>query len=99
MVDRSPRIVVAADKFKGSLSAAAVGQALARGIRAVCPTADVDVLAVADGGEGTAEVVAAAGFTAVPVSVCGPTRSSVDTAYLRAGDTGFVEVAAASGLA
>ncbi|WP_301149795.1 glycerate kinase [Mycobacterium simiae] len=90
---------MAADKFKGSLSAAAVGEALARGIRAVCPTADVDVLAVADGGEGTADVAAAAGFTVVVVTVCGPTLSSVDAAYLRSGDTGLIEVAAASGLA
>lgn len=51
------RFLVAPDKFKGSLSASAVAGNIARGIRDVCPSAEIDVAALADGGEGTAEVI------------------------------------------
>ena len=51
------RIVIAPDKFKGSLGARAVGEAIARGIRAAQPEAQVEVVALADGGEGTAEAI------------------------------------------
>ena len=51
------RIVIAPDKFKGSLGAQAVGEAIARGIRAARPEAQVEVVALADGGEGTAAAI------------------------------------------
>ncbi len=47
------RIVIAPDSFKGSLSATAVAEALADGIAAVWPDADIVQQPVADGGEGT----------------------------------------------
>lgn len=55
------RIVCAPDSFKGSLSATEVTKALARGLRA---TGDVDVVShpLADGGEGTLEILAQHGF-------------------------------------
>ncbi len=51
------RIAVAPDKFKGSLGAAAVGFHLAAGLRAAWPDAEIQIVPVADGGEGTAEVL------------------------------------------
>ncbi len=54
------RILIAPDKFKGSLSAPAAAEAIARGIRAVCPDAALDLAPIADGGEGFAESLAVA---------------------------------------
>lgn len=53
----SPRIVIAPDSFKGSLSASQVAQAIARGVLAVCPDARIDLCPMADGGEGTVEAM------------------------------------------
>ncbi len=50
------RILLAPDKFKGSLSAAEVAQALENGFRRIWPLANFDFAPIADGGEGTAEV-------------------------------------------
>lgn len=54
------RILIAPDKFKGSLSASAVAENIARGLAHVLPQAKIDILPLADGGEGTAEVICAA---------------------------------------
>ncbi|HEY1771370.1 MAG TPA: glycerate kinase [Chthoniobacterales bacterium] len=51
------RILIAPDKFKGSLGAREVGAAIAAGIREELPAAEVEVCPLADGGEGTAEVI------------------------------------------
>jgi glycerate kinase len=48
------RILVAPDKFKGSLSAVAAAGAISRGLRAVLPDAQIQMAAIADGGEGFA---------------------------------------------
>ncbi|GAA1923503.1 glycerate kinase [Nocardioides lentus] len=93
------RILVACDKFKGSLTAAEVGAALERGLTAARPDVVVERLPVADGGDGTLLAALEAGFTRVPVTVTGPTGEPVDTAYARRGDLAVVEMADASGLA
>ncbi|MDQ6764573.1 MAG: glycerate kinase, partial [Verrucomicrobiota bacterium] len=54
------RILVAPDKFKGSLGAAAVGANIAAGLRMAIPSAEITLLPMADGGEGTAEVISRA---------------------------------------
>jgi glycerate kinase len=54
------RILIAPDKFKGALSAREVGEAIATGLRAVLPDANIDIVPMADGGEGTAEVISQA---------------------------------------
>ena len=51
------RILVAPDKFKGALSAREVAENIAAGLRDVLPEAEIDILPMADGGEGTAEVI------------------------------------------
>jgi len=56
----APRILIAPDKFKGSLTAPGAAEAIARGIAAVCPDATLLLMPIADGGEGTAEAICAA---------------------------------------
>jgi glycerate kinase len=51
------RILVAPDKFKDSLTAAEVAKSIAAGLRAVLPDAVIETMPVADGGEGTADVI------------------------------------------
>jgi glycerate kinase len=54
------RILIAPDKFKGTLSAREVAEAIAAGLRDVLPEAKSDIMPMADGGEGTAEVISEA---------------------------------------
>jgi len=93
-----PRLVVASDKFKGSLTAAQVAAAVEAGVRRVSPDVDIAVVPVADGGDGTVAAALAAGFTAEPVAASGPTGNPVSTAYARQGDVAVVEMADVSGL-
>jgi glycerate 2-kinase len=51
------KILIAPDKFKGALSAREVAEAIATGLREVLPDAKIDIVPMADGGEGTAEVI------------------------------------------
>ena len=51
------RILIAPDKFKGTLNAREVGDNIAKGLRDVLPDAKIDIVPMADGGEGTAEVI------------------------------------------
>ena len=54
------RVLIAPDKFKGTLSAQEVGEAIAAGLREVLPGAKIYIVPMADGGEGTAEVISQA---------------------------------------
>jgi len=51
------RILIAPDKFKGSLKAREVAECIATGVRDVLPDAKIEIVPVADGGEGTADVI------------------------------------------
>ena len=91
-------VLVASDKFKGSLTAAAVGEAVSAGIRGVYPNTEVVVVPVADGGDGTLAAAIAAGYHEVPVTASGPTGEQVATRFARRGDRAVVELADVSGL-
>jgi len=93
------KIVVAPDKFKGSLPATQVAAAIAAGLRAGLPGAEVITIPVADGGEGTVEAAVAAGFERVPVTAAGPTGDPVRASYARRGEVAVVELACVCGLA
>ena len=54
------RILIAPDKFKGALSGREVADSIAAGLREVLPSARIDIAPMADGGEGTAEVISQA---------------------------------------
>lgn len=92
------RVLVAPDKFKGTLAAHDVAGAVADGLRRVHPDLDVECLPVADGGDGTLDAAVSAGFERVPVTVAGPTGEPVGTSYARRGSTAVVEMADACGL-
>lgn len=92
------RIVIAPDKFKGSLPAAEVAQAVRRGLLSYRSDLDILCLPVADGGDGTLAAAKAAGFERVQQTATGPTGEPVATAYGRRGDTAVVEMADVSGM-
>jgi len=94
----SARVLLAPDKFKGTLAAHEVAHALADGVRRVRPDAVVSCLPVADGGDGTLDAAVASGFERVEVEATGPTGRPVATAYARRGATAIVELADACGL-
>jgi glycerate 2-kinase len=54
------KILVAPDKFKGALNAREVAENIAQGVLDIVPGAEVDIIPMADGGEGTAEAICAA---------------------------------------
>ncbi|WP_434099843.1 glycerate kinase [Streptomyces viridosporus] len=92
------RVLVAADKFKGSLTAVEVAERVTAGLRRVVPDLAVEALPVADGGDGTVAAAVAAGFARREVRVAGPLGDEVTAAYALRGDTAVVEMAEASGL-
>lgn len=97
MPDR-PVVVVACDKFKGSLTAREVDAAVAAGILAASPETAVRIVPIADGGDGTVAALAGAGFDLVPVEVAGPTFEPVAAHYAVRGDLAVVELADTCGL-
>jgi glycerate kinase len=92
------KIVIAPDKFKGSLTATEVAAAIAAGLRSELPAAELVAIPVADGGDGTVDAAVAAGFERVPVTVDGPTGEPVRASYARRGEVAVVELATACGL-
>lgn len=54
------KIVLAPDSFKGSMTASEAAEAMARGIRAVHPSAELVLVPLADGGEGMVAALTAA---------------------------------------
>ncbi|MFF7775410.1 glycerate kinase [Streptomyces tanashiensis] len=91
-------VLVAADKFKGSLTAVQVAERVTAGLRRVVPEVTVETLPVADGGDGTVAAAVAAGFERREVRVTGPLGEPVTAAYALRGTTAVVEMAEASGL-
>jgi len=94
----SGHVVVAPDKFKGSLGAAGVAAAVAGGLRAAVPGLDAREHPVADGGDGTIEAATSAGFTRTEVRCTGPTGDTVVAALAVRDGIAVVELAEASGL-
>src|SRR5262245_38869272 len=99
------RVICAPDKFKGSLTATAAAEAMARGVRRAAPEATVDLCPIADGGEGTvAALVAATGGETRTSFVAGPIHQRVEAAWGLLGEdaagarSAVIEMAAASGL-
>ncbi|MFE4544559.1 glycerate kinase [Arthrobacter sp. NPDC056727] len=104
------RIVIAPDKFKGSLSAPDVARHLETGLRNGSATAgpgsheaqaslEVLRIPVADGGEGTLDAAVGSGFTRRRAVVSGPTGQPLTAEFAVRGREAVIEMAAASGLA
>lgn len=94
-------ILIAPDSFKDCLSARDVALALSRGIKALMPDANITILPMADGGEGTVEsVIDATAGQKIGVRVMDPLMREVSSFYGITGDgeTAVIEMAAASGI-
>jgi glycerate kinase len=97
-------ILIAPDKFKGSLTAAQAASAIAEGALRVYPDAVATQFPVADGGEGTLEAAVAAGYEERLNAVVGPILAPTGAAWAIhkdsfGGATAVIETAQASGLA
>ncbi|MFV1991207.1 MAG: glycerate kinase, partial [Acidimicrobiales bacterium] len=83
------------DKFRGTLSAAAAVEAAALGVRDAAPEAECSVIPLADGGEGTLDVLGGANRTS---QVTGPLGAPVSASWRLDGVVAVIEMAQASGL-
>jgi glycerate 2-kinase len=97
------RVLVAPDKFRGTLTARQAAEAIEAGWRRARPADLLDLVPMADGGEGTMDaVVSGAGAEVETVRVTGPLGDAVDAAFGLVpgedGPLGVVEMARASGL-
>ncbi|WP_405775276.1 glycerate kinase [Streptomyces sp. NBC_00859] len=97
-VTEAARVLVAADKFKGSLTAVQVAERVTAGLRRIAPDVEVETLPVADGGDGTVAAAVAAGFDRHEVRVTGPLGEQLDAAFALRDGVAVVEMAEASGL-
>jgi len=98
---KQPKVVIAPDSFKGSLTARQVCEAAEEGLRRVWPEAEVVSVPMADGGEGTVQsLVDATSGRIVSIDVTGPLGEPVAAflGVLGDGVTAVIEMAAASGL-
>lgn len=98
------RVLVSPDKFRGTLTAVDAARAIGEGWRRAFPGAVIDEVPLADGGEGTLDVlVAALGGRHERVAVTGPLGEPVEAEFglvpVAGGPAGIVEMARASGLA
>lgn len=94
-------ILVAPDKFRGSLEAAEVCDAIENGVRKAYPDAKITAIPLADGGEGTSKILTRqANGTDVTITVMDPLNRQVKATYGISEDhqVAFIEMAAASGL-
>lgn len=92
-------VLVASDKFKGSLTAWEACSAIKEGVLLHDPSAKVVTLPLADGGEGTLEILEPEiGFQRVELTVSGPLFEEVDAWYGLKGKVAYIEMAKASGL-
>ena len=92
------RVVVAPDKFKGSLSATDVTARVAAGLALGGFSGEVVPVPVADGGDGTVAAAVAAGYRRVDVEVAGPVGAAVSASFALLDRTAVIEAAQACGL-
>ena len=91
-------VVVAPDKFKGTLTAAQVAAHVAAGLGRACPGLTTVQVPVADGGDGTVDAAEAAGFRRIEIGVRGPTGKPVTASFALLDGTAVIESAQACGL-
>ena len=95
------RVVIAPDSFKGCLKALDVAYAMRRGVQRVYPDSVIEMIPMADGGEGTVEaILCAVHGEKIKLKVTDPLGRSIEAAYalIDEGETALIEMASASGL-
>ena len=94
------KFVIAIDSFKGCMTSSEAGVAATEGIRRCIPDADIKVLPIADGGEGTVDALVTAFDGEIKrVNVKDPLGRKIVAKYGVIGDTAVLEMAEASGIA
>jgi glycerate 2-kinase len=91
-------VVVAPDKFKGTLTAAQVAGHVAAGLGRASPGLTIIQVPVADGGDGTVEAAEAAGYRQIERGVRGPTGKPLTASFALLDGTAIIESAQACGL-
>lgn len=99
-------VLIAPDKFKGSLSAVEVCEAIQAGIHRFNPDVKIDVNPLADGGEGSLEVVTQTfqsvsenvDLQKITLTVADPLMRPIEAEYIITQETAYIEMSAASGL-
>ena len=93
------KVLIAIDSFKGSLSSSRAGEAAREGVLNAVKDAEVRVFPVADGGEGTSEVLLRAlGGQERSLTVTDPLGRKITARYGIADKTAIIEMAAAAGI-
>ncbi|MGB3800565.1 MAG: glycerate kinase, partial [Lewinella sp.] len=93
------RVLICPDKFKGSLTAGQAARAISRGILRAWPATDITRMPLADGGEGSMELLGKAyGLKKRRLQVAGPLRRPVEAMYYLGGGRAVIESASACGL-
>lgn len=95
------RIVIAPDSYKGCLNALNAALAMRRGVQRVYPDSVIDMIPMADGGEGTVEaILCAVHGKRIMIDATDPIGRTIGAAYalIDEGETAIIEMAAASGL-
>lgn len=97
---RARRVLLAIDSFKGSVSSAQAEAAVVEGVRRVWSDAEMAALPLADGGEGTLDVIAARGGELVTCEVAGPLGDRVSARMLvdAERESAVIEMAEAAGI-
>lgn len=94
------KVIIAPDSYKGCLDAEAVARSIASGLVSTHPQADIEIIPLADGGEGTATILARAlGANIVSCPALDPLGRPIEGYYYRKDDLAIADVATASGLA
>ncbi|MEG0519228.1 MAG: glycerate kinase [Bacteroidales bacterium] len=100
------RILIAVDKFKGSLTSWEAAQAIRKGIQRTNPrNISFDIVEIADGGEGSAQIFKKYGtpngvsqYKEVECMATNPVGKQIKTSYLTCDNKAFIEMACISGL-
>ncbi len=93
------RVVIASDSFKGSNPSHRIGQKISEGVLKVFPDADIEIVPIGDGGEGTVDaVIYEMNGSIRELTVTGPLGEPVKASYGKAGHVAVIEMASASGL-
>jgi glycerate kinase len=95
------RILIAPDKFKGSLNARDVAGNIAKGLRDILPDAEIEIVSMADGGEGTAEAICEArGGSWLKCKAHDPIGREIESRYawIEDGNLAVMEMSEAAGM-
>ena len=93
-----PKILIITDKFKGSLTANEASSAISAGFREVRPDVVIEEFPLADGGDGTVEVLEHLSDEKIYLPTLDPLGRRVEVPVLRTGKRILCEMAKSTGL-